>query len=233
MDQAMSLISYADILLYIACGVVIVRRFRGSPGAVLGGIAFGVWAADGIAREVLSALHVSWGHYGQVLTFLNLAAAGCLLAAIITGRAHGQARGVVGAKGVTNTGGRSPMSVSEVLFSFKGRISRSESWLKGYLILLPFGILNTILMYGVRSEGARAVATIIGIAASWPGLAIIVKRLHDRNRSGWFAATMLIPVVNIVFICWIWVEVWFLRGTIGPNRFGDDPVQESAQIARQ
>jgi uncharacterized membrane protein YhaH (DUF805 family) len=118
------------------------------------------------------------------------------------------------------------MTVGQALFSFQGRMSRRDYWLKGFLILLPLGIFNNILAYGVDNDGARALAMIIGVASIWPGLALVVKRLHDRNRSGWFAATLLIPLANIVFMIWILIEVWFLRGTIGTNRFGDDPVQE-------
>ena len=124
------------------------------------------------------------------------------------------------------------MTVGQALFSFEGRMCRRDYWLKGFLVLLPIGIFNNILAYGVDNDAARALSMIIGIVSIWPGLALIVKRLHDRDRSGWFAATMFIPCVGIVFAIWILVEVWFLRGTVGPNRFGDDPVQESAQLAQ-
>jgi uncharacterized membrane protein YhaH (DUF805 family) len=40
-------------------------------------------------------------------------------------------------------------SISHVLFSYNGRISRSEYWLKGMFILFPLGILNNILYFGV------------------------------------------------------------------------------------
>ena len=118
------------------------------------------------------------------------------------------------------------MTVLQALFSFHGRMRRRDYWLKGFLVLLPISILNNILAYGVDSEIAHTVSVIIGIASIWPSLALVVKRLHDRNRSGWFVATLLIPFANIVFMIWILIEVWFLRGTIGPNRFGDDPVQD-------
>lgn len=118
------------------------------------------------------------------------------------------------------------MTVKEALFSFEGRMCRRDYWLKGVLVLLPIGILNNILVFGVNNDDTRSLSIIIGILGIWMGLALLVKRLHDRNRSGWFAATLLIPIANIVFAIWILVEVWFLRGTVGPNRFGDDPVQE-------
>ena len=74
------------------------------------------------------------------------------------------------------------MTVGQALFSFQGRMSRHDYWLKGFLVLLPLGILNNILAYGVDNGGARALAIIIGIACIWPGLALVVKRLHDRIK---------------------------------------------------
>jgi len=90
-------------------------------------------------------------------------------------------------------------------------------------MLLPFGVLNNILYFGVATKGAQMLSMIISIIFIWPTLALAVKRLHDRNRSGWFSLIVLIPIIGPI---WYLIEVGFLRGTIGPNRFGDDPVQE-------
>ena len=112
----------------------------------------------------------------------------------------------------------SEMTVGQALFSFTGRMSRSEFWLKGILVLLPFGILNTILAYGVATDGARAVSTIFALISFWPVLALIVKRLHDRDYSGWYALGIFL-ITPIVGPIWLLIEVAFIRGTPGPNRF--------------
>ncbi len=122
-------------------------------------------------------------------------------------------------------GGRGPVTIANVLLSYRGRISRSEYWLKGYLILLPIGILANILMYAIDSSGAKAVGIVFGLAGMYPGCAIAVKRWHDRNRSAWWFMTLLIPFVNIAAAIWVLVEIWFLKGTDGANRFGPDPLQ--------
>jgi len=54
------------------------------------------------------------------------------------------------------------------------------------------------------------------------GIAMVIKRLHDRDRSGWFALIFLIPIVGAI---WLFVEVICLAGTTGTNRFGLDPRQ--------
>ena len=120
--------------------------------------------------------------------------------------------------------GRTATSIPQVLFSYNGRISRSEYWLKGVIVLLPFSILNNILFIGVDTDSARLLATIIGIIALWPGTALAIKRWHDRDRSAWWLLTPLIPFLGIGFLIWIIVETWFFKGTNGTNRFGDDPL---------
>jgi len=115
--------------------------------------------------------------------------------------------------------------ITEVLFTFEGRITRSEFWLKGLLpIFIVISIPNCILLYGTDSDGAHAISYILSFVSLWPTLALYIKRLHDRNRSGWLLLTLLIPFVCIIFAIWLLVETWFLRGTVGSNRFGEDPL---------
>ena len=46
-----------------------------------------------------------------------------------------------------------------------------------------------------------------------------------RGRSGWFQLIMLIPIIGSI---WLLVEVGFLRGTVGSNKYGDDPLMIDA-----
>lgn len=62
---------------------------------------------------------------------------------------------------------------------------------------------------------------IYSIAILWAGLAVSVKRWHDRDKSGWWILIGLIPVIGTI---WVLVENGFLPGTAGPNRFGPDPL---------
>jgi uncharacterized membrane protein YhaH (DUF805 family) len=62
------------------------------------------------------------------------------------------------------------------------------------------------------------------IALFLPLLAVCVRRLHDKNKSGWWYLMCLVPIANIVLF------VWFCqRGTIGTNDFGVDPLIETVQ----
>jgi uncharacterized membrane protein YhaH (DUF805 family) len=88
---------------------------------------------------------------------------------------------------------------------------------------------------------------ILELALLYPALAVMVKRLHDRNRPGWWAAFIFVPailgsVVNafnggdesplsialggvvVIVSIWFLIELGFLCGTVGANRYGPDPL---------
>jgi uncharacterized membrane protein YhaH (DUF805 family) len=62
----------------------------------------------------------------------------------------------------------------------------------------------------------------INFLGLWASLAITVKRYHDRNKLGGWILIGIIPYVG-----WIWmiIELGFLKGTVGPNQFGTDPLE--------
>ena len=65
------------------------------------------------------------------------------------------------------------------------------------------------------------------IVAFYGALAMTVKRLHDRGRSGWFMLIVLIPLVGI----WLVIEIGFLAGQPHANEYGD-PVSSLSRISR-
>ena len=72
------------------------------------------------------------------------------------------------------------------------------------------------------------VYVIFSLATIWPTLAIAVKRAHDRDWPGPFILLLFVPLVQF----WPMIELWFLRGTIGSNRFGADPIPPPKQFIR-
>ena len=78
----------------------------------------------------------------------------------------------------------------------------------------------------------------------WIGLAISAKRLHDRNKSAWWlllfylvpailqgigeqigTAGIILTLAGFGISIWALVEIGFLRGTVGPNQYGPDPLE--------
>jgi uncharacterized membrane protein YhaH (DUF805 family) len=58
------------------------------------------------------------------------------------------------------------------------------------------------------------------VAYLWMGFAVGVKRAHDRGRAWWFVLLGAVPVLNL----WPIIELGFLRGTVGDNQYGADPL---------
>ena len=120
-----------------------------------------------------------------------------------------------------------------LLFSFRGRANRAKFWLVGLALLVVELILVAILFGSTVTSGdpeqiAAAMGPVDGIVlfvfavlAFWISLAIAVKRFHDRNKTGWWVLIVLVPVIGHL---WYLIECGFLRGTIGPNTYGPDPL---------
>jgi uncharacterized membrane protein YhaH (DUF805 family) len=110
------------------------------------------------------------------------------------------------------------MSIVQKLFGFHGRLRRRDCWLFGILLaivafcLTAIGMammddlvrpylganralaFNASLYYWMLAQQGALVILL------WPGLAVGVKRMHDRNRSGWWLA----PFVVLFWIQQVW-----------------------------
>jgi uncharacterized membrane protein YhaH (DUF805 family) len=121
-----------------------------------------------------------------------------------------------------NTGAPSafddPIPLSQVLFSFRGRVPRKLFWLYGVLGPLLVSVMLEMLL-GIVGIGDRRAEAVSSLILVWPCAAVAVKRWHDRNKSGWWVLITFIPLVGML---WALVENGLLRGTVGPNRFGAD-----------
>lgn len=107
-------------------------------------------------------------------------------------------------------------SMAWVLFSFDGRIGRLV-FAKYWLLLFVADIGGIVLAANVFPDAnAVVVISAIGLLFLWPSLAILAKRLHDRDHSFWYGLIALIPVVGL----WVVVEAFFLKGDRGANRYG-------------
>ena len=102
--------------------------------------------------------------------------------------------------------------------NYSGRSSRLEFWL--YMLFLIASVtclfsLNTVIE-PVSSVAATVIAWLVLIFIYVPALAVMVRRLHDLNITGWALAINLLPVVGggIILIAMIW------PGTKSQNQFG-------------
>jgi uncharacterized membrane protein YhaH (DUF805 family) len=119
------------------------------------------------------------------------------------------------------------MSLSKILFSFEGRIPRSIFWyyLVAYAVLWGIGkLIDTAVAVntGAGPNGAFGCFTVlIVLLGIFTGLAVLMKRCHDRDRSGWYLLWGLIPIIGEI---WLLIELGFRKGTEGQNLYGPDPL---------
>lgn len=88
---------------------------------------------------------------------------------------------------------------------FTGRSTRSQYWffMLGYFVVGLVGIF--IDAASSSGEPSGVVTGLISLAHLLPSWAVLVRRLHDTDRSGWWILIALIPLVGaitlIVFCC--------------------------------
>ena len=131
--------------------------------------------------------------------------------------------------------------------SFDGRISRKPFWIAMAVVTVAeiFGHFIAEELQGDR------LSAIVDLAFTYPEFAIAVKRAQDRNMPLWligvfFGASVLLDLITVlglagtedepslisliiavpftVFGLALLIELGFRRGTVGPNRYGPDPL---------
>lgn len=156
------------------------------------------------------------------------------------------------------------MSWTEFLFSFRGRINRAKYWLAALvyvLVSILFVVIGFIALgnniddlFSLAGVGILLwiVGLILFVAITWSSIAVGIKRLHDREKSGWWmlvfllgptvlnglgqstagAASLILSLAALVVSVWAFVELGCLRGTRGPNLYGPDPLGFSREPLR-
>ena len=145
--------------------------------------------------------------------------------------------------------------------SFNGRINRAPYWL-GAIIMAFVAILIFLVVGGLLGVSMMApdfrfklFSLVFGVLFLYPAVALMVKRLHDRDRPAWLAGLFLAPnliknvtdvigvtgnplafnildfllfVLAFITNIWAFVELGCLRGTVGTNQYGPDPLMTRA-----
>jgi uncharacterized membrane protein YhaH (DUF805 family) len=133
-----------------------------------------------------------------------------------------------------------------------GRIGRQDFWM-GILGFFVVGIVLGLIIWGVfgaTSFFARLLNFIIQLAFAYPSYNLMAKRFQDRDRQPMFAAIIIgvglllgliglftgnpmgtpgflgtiFSLIWLAIIIWVMVELGVLRGTVGQNQYGPDPV---------
>tara|TARA_B100000927_G_scaffold279660_1_gene263429 strand:+ start:380 stop:772 length:393 start_codon:yes stop_codon:yes gene_type:complete len=115
--------------------------------------------------------------------------------------------------------------------NFKGRARRKEYWMFTlvYVIILMGctaldNMLGTVFMMdggalGEISMGYGWAYTICGLVHFLPALSLVVRRLHDVGKSGWFYLIILIPIIGVIWL----LVLYCTEGQKQDNKWGPDP----------
>ena len=143
------------------------------------------------------------------------------------------------------------MGLSDILFSFQGRINRAKYWLASLIPLALVGAVICLPMARLPKAATVFLAVSLGIIVLAMALALGVKRLHDRDKSAWWLLifyvlpiafdfanatvhrgepSLLLTIMGAGLSIWALVELGFIRGTNGSNEFGPDPLQPSVNF---
>ena len=142
-----------------------------------------------------------------------------------------------------------------LLFEWRGRINRAQYWIAWIFYAFYFGA--TVFAYFIASLFMTFASSTVGILFMLlavllspmvvSAVFVSIKRLHDRDKSGWWVlvfyaapavlngigphtnAESLFSLAVFVLSIWGFIELGCLRGTLGPNRYGSDPLVADAK----
>ena len=105
---------------------------------------------------------------------------------------------------------------------FSGRSRRKEYWffvLFNILISIGLSVIDAMVGSVNAETGAGLLGGIYSLAVLIPSLAVLVRRLHDTSRSGWWILIGLIPLIG-----WIVLLVFVVEDSNpGQNQYGTNP----------
>lgn len=131
-----------------------------------------------------------------------------------------------------------------------GRAPRLEYWRVQVAMALATAVTLCLVVAATRIGGwLGAIPSLLILPIVGAGVATTIRRLHDRGKAAWWVvvfgagpyalaglagalyeipsplslAAPLLGLAAFVLSIWAWVELGFLRGSRGDNRYGPPP----------
>ena len=140
----------------------------------------------------------------------------------------------------------------EFLFGASGRIKRAKYW-RSVVLFSVAGLLAAVILFTAAGIAAPLfIIMVVVVFIPWLlwGISITTERLHDCDKSAWwlvvfylvpgvlgqlanaawFAGTVgaalqyMLALAALALSIWGFVEIGCLRGTVGTNAYGPDPL---------
>ena len=78
------------------------------------------------------------------------------------------------------------MNFAQLLFGFQGRVNRAKYWLAILIYVIVGLVMATISYIADQATPAQLLSLIVNIGVAVSSIAVGIKRLHDRDKSGWW-----------------------------------------------
>ncbi len=84
------------------------------------------------------------------------------------------------------------------------------------MFLLITGIMGALIDVAIGNDYFTSIFFFGILIPSW---AVLVRRLHDTNKTGWWCLLWVVPFVNLILL------VFAVQGSdIGTNKYGPNPM---------
>ncbi len=119
-------------------------------------------------------------------------------------------------------------------FNFQDRARRAEYW---WPMLMQFiAYMGMVVVSGILAMLGDVGMLLVwlpitlywlfGLACFIPSLSVAVRRLHDKDMSGWWLLIGLVPLIGGLFLLFQFVT----EGTPGPNKYGPNPKSPTPDV---
>ncbi|WKL57084.1 DUF805 domain-containing protein [Asticcacaulis sp. ZE23SCel15] len=118
---------------------------------------------------------------------------------------------------------------SELFFSSTGRGRQMPFVIAGVILLIALAFYESVVTGGLKLLTGWVVYPVLFFCAA----CVLSKRLHDRGRSGWWSAVILVAFVmvwpqpegffdfiGVAVLVWAFVDLTLMPGERGMNRYG-------------
>ncbi|AFJ48898.1 DUF805 domain-containing protein [Shimwellia blattae] len=132
------------------------------------------------------------------------------------------------------------MTLQQWLFSFRGRIGRRDFW-----IWIGLWLAAMVILFSLAGKAMlnMQTAAFMLVCLLWPTACVVVKRLHDRGKSGAWAFLLILAWMllagnwSVVGGIWEWalgrfipvlimvmiiLDLGAFTGTQGENKYGKE-----------
>ena len=115
----------------------------------------------------------------------------------------------------------------EVNKYFEGRINRKPYIIRSVVLWVVIATIYMVI-HAYKGPDGMGIANLLTLPLFIVAVSLTVRRLHDLNFSGWWALLLIVFSASLIiqYIVFAMLVVLFImKGTIGNNLYGKDPLE--------